>query len=274
MQSLSISTAALRSIQAALDTTANNLSNLDTVGYKRRGATFSELLVDSLNNQPDADQERTSPAGLRVGSGVRVGLTALDMSQGAAKSTDVPSDLMIEGDGFFLVSRRVRDRQGNLLPEEFRLTRNGAFHLSNSEADPDNFYNLVTSTGDVLVDERGIAIEIPKNGSFKVEPNGRISINGSDSGLAIPVWKLPNPDQYQQAGDNEWVIDIGQGVQPGDVLPRSDARLRQGALEMSNVDMRQEMTQLILAQRAYQLNARAIGISDQMMGIANSLRAR
>lgn len=272
MQSLNISTAALRSVQQSLDNTANNLANIETVGYKRRGSSFSELLVDSMNEQPFTDKQRTSPPGLRIGSGAKLGLTKLDMSQGSAKVTEIPSDLMIEGEGFFLVSRRPGTLDENGLPmEEYRFTRNGAFHLSPATSG-DN--NLVTASGDYLVDESGNPIEIPANGSFRVESNGQLIIDGFDSGIRIGVWKVDNPDQYEQLGDNEFLAPVVSGERPDTTLQLSSATIRQGTLELSNVEMRQEMSQLVTTQRAYQLNSRAIAISDQMMGIANSLRSR
>ncbi|MGO0063659.1 flagellar hook-basal body protein [Brevibacillus fluminis] len=275
MQSLQISTAALRGVQQALDTASNNIANLDTVGFKRRGASFSELLNDSMDSQPSTDKARTSPAGLRIGSGVKVGLTPLDMTQGSAKQTDVPTDLMIEGEGMFLVSRyKGMDAQGNV-QEEYRLTRNGAFHLSMDNQGSNTVYNLVTASGDVLLDEKGLPIELPTDGEITVRPDGQVLHNGEElSAVKIPVFKLDNPDKFKQAGENEFLWQDPNGDSPWNVLNQSDATLRQGFLEMSNVDLNKEMSQVILAQRAYQLNSRAIEISDQMMGIANSIRSR
>lgn len=273
MQSLNISSSALRSVQYALDTSANNLANIDTVGYKRRSTSFSELLFDTMEEQPAADRQRTSPPGLRIGSGIKLGMTKLDMSQGNMKTTDVPTDLMIEGEGFFLVTRRMTDQNGNFLKEEYRLIRNGAFHLSASDPnDPTAPSHLVTSEGDILVDEMGTPLEFPRNGQFKVEANGTYEINGTME--QIPVWKIDNPDQYKQVGENEWLLELAPGQQPYGLYQQAPSTIRQGALEMSNVNLQQEMSQLILTQRAFQLNSRAIGISDQMMGIANSLRSR
>ena len=100
MQSLNISTSAMRGIQQALDNTSNNLSNIDTIGYKRRVASFSELLTDSMNEQPATDnQNRNTPVGIRVGSGAHLAMTKLDLGQGSLKQTDVPTDVAIEGDG-------------------------------------------------------------------------------------------------------------------------------------------------------------------------------
>jgi flagellar basal-body rod protein FlgG len=274
MQSLHISSSALRSVQYALDTTANNLANVDTVGYKRRTASFSELLFDSMEEQPAADRQRTSPPGLRIGSGIKLGMTKLDMSQGNMKTTDVPTDLMIEGEGFFLVTRRINDQNGNFLKEEFRLIRNGAFHLSASDpTNPTAPSYLVTAEGDILVDEYGVPIDFPSNGEFKVEADGNIIVDGSPTSK-IPVWKIDNLDQYKQVGENEWLLELAPGQQPYGLYQQAPSTIRQGALEMSNVNLQQEMSQLILTQRAFQLNSRAIGISDQMMGIANSLRSR
>lgn len=276
MQSLQISTAALKGIQLALDTTANNLANLNTVGYKGRGVAFSELLHDSMTDQPSTDKLRTSPAGLRIGSGMKVGLTPLDMTQGSPKQTDVPTDLMIQGEGMFLVSRyKGQDAQGNV-QEEYRFTRNGAFHLSMDNKGTDTVYNLVTSSGDVLLDEQGLPIQLPTDGEIKIQENGKILVNGKEDpgGARIPVFKLDNPDKFKQAGENEFLWQDANGNTPWNALEKSKATLRQGFLEMSNVDMNKEMSQLIIAQRAYQLNSRAVEITDQMMGIANSIRSR
>jgi flagellar basal-body rod protein FlgG len=269
MQSLNISTAALRSVQQALDTAANNLANIDTVGYKRRTASFSELLFDSMNEQPAVDRTRTSPPGLRIGSGVRLGLTKLDMAQGSAKITDIPTDLMIEGEGFFAVSRLSRDPQTNELREEVRLTRNGAFQIKyNNEY---NQYGLANAAGDFLVDSNGVPIMMDQVGELKVTQDGRLLNNGEEITPRIGVFKVDNPDQYKQVGENEWLLPQDQ---PLTTFELSVATIRQGALEASNVDLQQEMAQLINTQRAFQLNSRSIGITDQMMGIANSLRSR
>ncbi|MBO8165423.1 MAG: flagellar hook-basal body protein [Brevibacillus sp.] len=284
MQSLHISASALRSIQYALDTTGNNLANLDTVGYKRRDASFSELLFDSMNEQPYNDrQNRTTPPGLRIGSGVRLGETRLDLSQGSMKTTDVPTDLMIEGSGFFLVRRMDN-------PQEYVFTRSGAFQLMQNTS---GTFSLVNASGDKLVREDGFEVELDIDPSDKItiSGDGRIMVNGVETDQRIPVWHIPNPEQYQQIGENEYLLTLPDGVNtPNQVLgflnyenplypPVQDnlkvsSRIRQGALEMSNVNLQQEMARLVTVQRAYQLNARAIGISDQMMGIANSLRSR
>ncbi|GAA4720912.1 flagellar hook-basal body protein [Brevibacillus fulvus] len=271
MQSLNISASALRTVQAALDNTANNLANVDTIGYKRREASFSELLADNMREQPATDTQRNSPAGLRIGRGVKIGTTKLDLSQGSAKTTDVPTDLMIQGKGYFMVTHRTTDQNGVFLQEEFRLTRDGSFKLSPNEATGTFF--LTTANGDILVDENGLPVEVASN-DFKVTEDGHIFVNGEDTLTRIPVWQVDNPEQYTQIGQNEYALVLQPGEQPGMLFQESTATIRQGALEASNVDVSAEMTNLITTQRAYQLNSRAIAITDQMMGIANQLRSR
>ncbi len=265
MQSLHISTAALRSVQYALDTTSNNLANIDTVGYKKRDVSFSELLADTVDEQPNTDTQRTSPAGLRVGSGVKAGMTRLNMAQGNVKVTELPTDLMIEGEGYFLVGRNINDADPN--NDQTFLTRNGSFHISESIAFP-GMYNLTTANGDLLLDENGAEITLDSARAFKIEKDGTISSNAN--GGTIPVWRVDNLNQYPQVGENKFAVTAEQRNQ----LAIAATSIRQGALETSNVDMSKEMSQLVFIQRAYQFNSRAVNISDQMMGIANSLRSR
>ncbi|USG65387.1 flagellar hook-basal body protein [Brevibacillus ruminantium] len=271
MQSLNISTAALRSVQQALDNTANNLANVDTVGFKRRSASFSELLTDSMNEQASVDsQQRNSPAGLRIGSGVRLGLTKLDVTTGSMKVTDVPTDLMIEGDGYFLVSHLFRNADGEL-DDEYRLTRSGDFELSELADLPG--FALVTPSGEYLVDENGNRITFENAGELTITPEGVVMMDGNEV-AQLRLYKVDNPDQLQQIGNNQLLAPTLDDQKAPDFMPFAEGRIRQGALETSNVNVQEEMSQLLAIQRAYQLNSRAIGITDQMMGIANSLRSR
>ncbi|WJQ81158.1 flagellar hook-basal body protein [Brevibacillus brevis] len=277
MQSLNISTSAMRGIQQALDNTANNLANIDSAGYQRRVASFSELLSDSMNEQPAEDiVNRNSPKGIRIGSGARLGLSKLDLSPGTVKVTDVPTDLMIEGDGYFAVSRRTMIN-GNL-QEKFYFTRDGNFKVS--QYGTNNEFVLTNSNGDFLIGDNGEPITIPDpTKPFTINSDGGIVVGDDPNPInTIRVWKVNNPDQLEQVGKNLFDAELDSVKQPSDkyvnAIDEGIAKVRQGALEGSNVSMTEEMSQLVNIQRAYQLNSRAIGISDQMMGIANQLRSR
>ncbi|MBG9942240.1 flagellar hook-basal body protein [Brevibacillus formosus] len=280
MQSLNISTSAMRGIQQALDNTANNLANIDSAGYQRRVASFSELLSDSMNEQPAEDNvNRNSPKGIRIGSGAHLGMSKLDLSPGAVKVTDVPTDLMIEGDGYFAVSRRTMIN-GNL-EEKFYFTRDGNFKLSEYGTDPNNKeFVLTNSNGDFLIGDNGEPITIPDpTKPFTINSDGGIVVGDNPNPInTIQVWKVNNPDQLEQVGKNLFDAELDTAIKPDgkyvNAINEGIAKIRQGALEGSNVSMTEEMSQLVNIQRAYQLNSRAIGISDQMMGIANQLRSR
>jgi len=274
MQSLNISTSAMRGIQQALDNTASNLANLDTIGYKRRHASFSELLSDSMNEQPRVDnQNRNTPFGLRVGSGARLGLTKLGLGQGNVKITDVPTDVMIEGDGYFAVSRQTDNNN-----EDFFLTRDGNFKIT-KHVGMDQFA-LATASGDYVLDRYGVPITLTDpNEPIRIEADGKVYNVDDETPIAeLGIWKVNNPDQLQQVGKDLYDADIDDPIKLtdkyADAVIEGIATVRQGALEGSNVTMTEEMSQLVNIQRAYQLNSRAIGISDQMMGIANSIRSR
>ncbi|MFG0213109.1 flagellar hook-basal body protein [Brevibacillus porteri] len=277
MQSLNISTSAMRGIQQALDNTSNNLSNIDTIGYKRRVASFSELLTDSMNEQPAADnQNRNTPVGIRVGSGAHLAMTKLDLGQGSLKQTDVPTDVAIEGDGYFLVTRKIKDANNITVDEESRFTRNGSFKLSFDQ--DENGYVLHTSSGHILTDDSGTNIVFPEPvKNISISPDGTFNADGMPASVKIGVWNVENPDQLKQVGENLFDAELAFRAGPQSKYTSAydnDVTLRQGALEGSNVSMTEEMSQLVNIQRAYQLNSRAIGISDQMMGIANQLRSR
>ncbi|MED1786279.1 flagellar hook-basal body protein [Brevibacillus laterosporus] len=284
MQSLNISTSALRAVQQAIDVTSNNIANVNTVGFKGSSADFSELLSDTMGKQPVKDQEnRNTPEGISIGSGVKMGMTRTNLKQGGVLATDVPTDLMIEGDGMFIVRKQAMDENGQVIfrngrpVEEYYATRNGNFHLQKNENER---YNLLTATGETLVDASGIEIDIddPEGGQITVNDQGEILVNGKSVSIsAIPLFKITNQDRYERVGQNNLRItnnvDDLAGMTQIDYA-EGEGKIRQGMLETSNVELNQEMTQLMLAQRAYQFNARALSISDQMMSTANMLRSR
>ncbi|MDN9009181.1 flagellar hook-basal body protein [Brevibacillus laterosporus] len=284
MQSLNISTSALRAVQQVLDVTSNNIANVNTVGFKGSSADFSELLSDTMDKQPVKDQvNRNTPAGISIGSGVKLGMTRTNLKQGAVLTTEVPTDLMIEGDGMFMVRKQMLDENGQVIfrngrpVEEYYATRNGNFHL---QKNANERYNLLTATGEVLVDTSGIEIDIddPEGGQITVNDHGEILVNGKSASIStIPLFKIKNQDRYERVGQNNLRITNNAADLAG--MTRIDyaageGKLRQGMLETSNVELNHEMTQLMLAQRAYQFNARALSISDQMMSTANMLRSR
>ncbi|RKD24219.1 hypothetical protein BEP19_07385 [Ammoniphilus oxalaticus] len=271
--SLYISNGALQAYQQRLDTVSYNIANVNTVGYKQREASFAENLATEVDNQPNRDEEigRRSPHEIRVGYGARLGQTSINMKQGGAKETGQPFDIMVEGDGLFVVS----DETGAL-----RYTRDGAF--KQSPAEEEDFYYLVTAQGDYLLDDFGEPLEIDTGYDVKLLENGDIQLtNQADPTDAWIHWQriglvqVNNPQLLRSVGDNQYALDeeaISAGaVEPLDLDDADAPKLRQGFLETSNVNIAKEMSELLISQRGFQMNARAVSFADQMLGVANGI---
>ena len=272
--SLYISSGALQAFQQKLDTAANNVANVDTTGYKRRDQSFSEILANQIYNQGRTGNEigRLTPKGIRVGYGVRTGMTQLDISQGAARQTGNPLDFMIQGKGFFQIGYPNGDT---------RYTRDGSFHLT-PNPNGSGTYLLANANGGYLLDQDGEPIELDSPSKVSFGGNGQI-IYTDDEGKQIvapqriALVDIQDSGILKNAGGNEFVID--EAVLPNgqaaenyvNLIPEGESVISSGYLEGSNVDLSKEMTDLMTTQRSYQMNARAVSYADQMTGIANNI---
>jgi flagellar basal-body rod protein FlgG len=252
--SLYIATSGLNAYQKKLDTISNNMANAETVGFKRREASFEENLAVSIENQKSAGNEigRLTPNGIRIGSGVHTSSSQLVLDQGSAKATNNPLDIMITGSGFFQVG------QGD--GAEVFYTRNGAFQQSPTG---DGTYRLVNADGRFLLDETGSPVEIPNGVEFAVSGNGMVSASNQQ----IAIVDFVNPQKLLGEGGNVYRFTGGAD----EVLANATSTIQQGYLEASNVDLSKEITDMITTQRGFQFNSRSISFADQMMGIANGI---
>lgn len=239
--------------QMRIDTIANNLSNVNTTSYKRSTVDFQDLLYQTIN-QPGTDS-----AGVQIGLGVRpVAVTKL-YEQGNLQITNNPLDMAIDGDGFFQVT------QSN---GQVAYTRDGSFKL-------DSQGRLVTSTGAPL--EPPINIP-PGTQGVTVRADG--TVFGTTPGNTeqqilgnVLLTTFTNPSGLQALGNNLLVETSASGA-PRQLQPTLDGagKLRQGALEASNVELVREMVMMIATQKAYDTSSKAITVSDKMMETANQLQ--
>ncbi|ERI07061.1 flagellar hook-basal body protein [Aneurinibacillus aneurinilyticus ATCC 12856] len=270
--------AGMRAMQQRVDTIANNMANSDTVGYKSQDTAFASLLIRNLNNQPYAAQEpnRITPFGTRPGFGAKEAVVQTNFEQGSIKTTDEPTDLYLKGEeSFFRVQRTTDSGEQVVL-----FTRNGNFKLM-----PVNGRQaLVTESGDPVMDNSANPkpISIPAGATdFKVRLDGQVTYRLGDveqTGPRIGVYSIQNPNILNHAGENYYQLSPGLPLNQHAQLSNADGTampegvaVHQGALEMSNVDLRKEMASLIEAQRALQFNARALSYNDQMMDITNRI---
>lgn len=261
-------------LQKRLDSISNNIANINTTGFKRREVQFGELLVQNIQNQQDTRAEvgRLTPNGIRVGTGARVAETNLKLEQGAIQQTGRELDLAITNPKQFFV---IADQNGDSL-----FTRDGAFYLSPDPTNPE-LLNLVTGNGYLVPGYNG-RISIPAGAeNITITSNGAIS--ATVDGVVQPIDQLTmveviRPQLLEQVGENLFRLPANLAelnLEPQavvDLVDQTDIAVQQGALEASNVDMAQEMTNLLTTQRAYQFNGKSISIADQMMGLINGLR--
>lgn len=251
MQSLYSAASGLSAQQTRLDTISANIANINTPGYKSTRADFKDALY---NTMVDPVLQNSAANNLLAGSGVVLDATNINMNQGVSMSTDQPLDFAIEGSGFF----QVQTPSGETL-----YTRSGSF--GTTEIGGDNY--LVTSEGYFVLDANQNRIKLPANlAEMKVTDGGVITTADQNYG-ALGIVSFNNPDGLAPAGGTSYRATVASG-QPAQEL---NSKVVQGSLERSNVDLSEEMTLLIRAQRSYSLASRALTTTDEMMGLADTM---
>lgn len=256
--SLRTSASGMQAQQRMIEVIANNLANVNTTGFKRSRVAFEDVLYETVQGARVVGEEGKETVGpVQIGKGVRVNAVMRQHGQGAAEATGRPLDLAIEGEGFFQVQRA---------DGAVGYTRDGSFTLSESG-------EIVTSGGYPLLP----ALSVPADASsIQLSPNGTVTAVASD-GTQTEVGRLElarflNPNGLLAVGENQYVETPASG-QPMTGNPQEPGfgRIMQGTLEASNVEMVQEMTDMIAAQRAYEINARAIRAAEDMMAATNDI---
>lgn len=262
-------TSSMSALQQKLDMLADNISNVNTVGYKRKTSVFEDLLT-SIQPHEEAFSlpGRQTPAGFAQGWGTRLSAIQLDLTQGGMQSTGNPNDFAIEGNALF----EIATPDGSPA-----FTRQGAFQLIPL---PGGDRQLVTDAGLPVMAQDGGEIVVPAGRNLTISPSGNMLAIGPEGTDPIALGQIRlvqvvKPELLRSLGDNLYGIEAGTNandvVQLLGVLPPGTA-VRQGFAEQSNVNLTDEMSTLMMVQRAYQLSARALSSSEQMMGMANNLR--
>lgn len=246
--------------QLQIDTTSNNISNVNTIGYKKQRAEFADLMYQVMQYAGTATSTTTqSPTGIEVGLGARPTAITKMYLEGNLKETGNNLDIAITGQGFFQVQ----------LPDgTTAYTRNGAFKL-------DSDGTIVNSDGYKLIPE----ITIPQNATqISIGTDGTVSVlEGGAQNMnqvgQIEIATFINPAGLHSLGDNNLIdTDSSGAVTIGTPGLDGLGQLRQGFVEMSNVQLVDEMTDLITGQRAYEANSKVITTSDEMLQTVNALK--
>jgi flagellar basal-body rod protein FlgG len=260
MRSLAIAASGMLAQQLNVEVISNNIANMNTTGFKRQRAEFQDLLYQNIERMgaTSSDQGTIIPSGIQVGSGVKTGAVFRITTQGDLATTEKSYDLAIEGRGYF----RVRLPSG-----ETAYTRAGAFGVN---ADGE----IVTPDGFTI--EPGISIpEGALSTSINAEGQVYVRIAGQTTDTLVGQFDLavfPNEAGLEAQGSNLYLETPASGAaQTGTPGSTGFGQLRQGFLEMSNVNAVAEITSLITAQRAYEMNSKVITASDEMLSMTARL---
>lgn len=268
MRALWTAGSGMKAQQFNVDVISNNLANVNTSGYKKERAEFKDLLYQTMGRAYMLD-DSGKPVNLQVGHGTAVSSTVRNFESGNLDKTDSPLDFAIEGEGFFT----IMGPNGQI-----QYTRDGSFKTSVTE---DGMLKLSTSDGYSVLDDAEQEIFFDTDvdiSKLVVSPQGQISYINQE-GETVPldqtlgVVSFPNKYALEAVGNNLFARNSATG----DPIPAaedtaSQSIIHQTYLESSNVQVVDEMVKLIVAQRAYEINSKAIQSSDDMLQIANNLR--
>lgn len=269
MRSLWTAASGMIAQQTNVDTIANNLANVNTTGYKKEQTEFKSLLYQTIQSKTTSGNGETKPVGAQVGLGVRTAAITSIFTQGAFFETGKETDIALDGKGFFAV-------QG--LDGETYYTRSGALNWAVGETG----MMLCNSDGLPILDENGQSIVISEpyeTTNVAINNNGELCYpdarnNMQPMGIRIGMVQFDNPAGLTKKSNGLFAESPASGEamweNENDQLSRTQMRTKY--LEGSNVQVVDEMVNLIVAQRAYEMNSKAITASDEMLGQANQLR--
>ena len=248
--------------QSNMDTISNNLANVNTSGYKKQRADFEDLIYQTVQVAgTPATEDTVVPVPIQMGHGVKLSSTQREFTQGALQNTENVSDMAIQGDGFF----RIQNYDGS-----YAYTRDGSFKI-------DSTGQFVTANGYKLMPD----LTLPQGfipDTLSISQDGRVTVKvpGRDDPIQVgqlELYRFPNPEGLTAVGENLYKVSNASGEalagRPGfDGMGKTIHKF----LEMSNVSVVREMVNMIVAQRAYEFNSKAIQTSDNMLGTATSLK--
>ncbi len=257
--SLRTSASGMAAQQRMIDVIANNLANVNTTGFKRSRVSFEDVLYETLQGARIVNYQGTETVGpVQIGKGVRVGAIVRLHEQGAPENTQRPLDIAIEGEGFLQVQR----------PDgSTAYTRDGNLQISDQG-------QLVTNGGYLVLP----GVSVPADASdITISANGTVSVLTAGASTQVEIGRIElarflNPTGLLALGENQYQATTASG-EPllGYAQDEGFGRVMQGMLESSNVEIVQEMTDMIGAQRAYELNAKAIRTAEDMMQATNDI---
>ncbi len=260
MKALHIAATGMRAQELNVEVISNNVANMRTTGYKRQRADFQDLLYQNLRRMgtSSSDAGTIVPTGIQIGSGVKTASTARIMSQGSLEQTEKELDVAIRGEGFFQIE----------MPDgTTAYSRDGSFERdANGQLVTVDGYPIIPA---IIIPEGTTNLTINQEGTVQVtDINNQIQTLGQ-----IQIARFVNKSGLEAIGDNLFLETESSGAPiVGNPAEPGFGNLLQTFLEMSNVDAVAEISDLIAAQRAYEMNSRIIKAADEMSATTSNLR--
>jgi flagellar hook protein FlgE len=260
---------ALNQFQENLNVIGNNIANVNTVGFKSASVNFADTFSQTMGSNASGS--------MQVGSGVTINSIANQFTQGSITSTGVPTDLAVNGNGFFLVNDPTSGQQYVTRDGSFSTDSSGYLITSNGMRVQGYTDASLTTMGDIKIDNTGAPLNADGSvntsavASYSFDNTGKLKVLLADGTQftrgQVLLQNFTNPSQLQKVGDNLYAGLSAAGPLAAPLAPGSNGLggLVTGALEMSNVNLAVELTSLITTQRAYEANSKVISTSDEVL---------
>lgn len=277
LRSLFAGISGLRANQTMLDVTGNNIANANTAGFKSSSTVFQDTLSQMLTGATGSSAARGGTNPIQVGLGVQIGGISTSFNQGSAQTTGRPTDLMIQGDGMFVVQRgneQLFTRAGAFTFDETgTLVTPGGSRVQGYALQADGTADKAGGLKDITLDTATLTPAVPAGvelTSYNIGSDGKlrgIFSDGVQRDMAqVAMADFANPMGLEKVGETSFRATANSGVvQVGVSGEGRRGTMMSGAVEMSNVDLAQEFTNLILAQRGFQASSRVITTSDSVL---------
>lgn len=263
LRSLYSGISGMRAFQTKLDVIGNNISNVNTVGFKTSRAMFKEILTQTIAGiSAPVEGVRGGVNAKQIGLGISLGSIDTLQTPGSAMTTNISTDLRIDGDGFFA----LRSSEDQEIPY---LTRAGNFTLDGSRqlVSSDGLFVQAAGGGNIVLGPEVTSFSIGLDGSINsVSPDG----TSTPTGFLIGIVKVANPGGLERIGGNMYRFNVNADSNELTISPANSTEVGTGAivagqLEMSNVELTNEFSEMIVSQRGFQSNTRIITTSDEVL---------
>lgn len=248
---LNVSKAGMSATQNKVNVISNNIVNVNTNGYKKLNVGFEDLIRSGISKE----KYPVNSNDITVGTGIKSTTEVRNFTQGALRNTNIDTNLAIDGEGFFRVIKS---------DNTYAYTRNGEFSI-------DGNGKIVDDSGNILdiqfVNGKNYNNSEIKENNFSINKNGEVYVNDEKIGN-VNLYKVNGDNDFLSVGNNLFVTNDGAEV------IQASGYIHQGYVEMSNVNISQEFTDLIAMQRAFQLNSKGFSVADEMWSMINNLQSR